>query len=333
MYGRYPQLRMRRLRQNAATRNLTGSALPPLQKMLWPVFVIEGTARKEPIDSLPGQYLSALDPLLKALETVGASGVHGILLFGHIDSARKDIRGAYAYCEDGLVQRAVRKIRDTFPRMLVFTDVCLCGYTDHGHCGPVDATGIVNNDETNLLLAQTAVSHAAAGAHGVAPSAMMDGQVTAIRQALAENGLDDTILMSYSTKFASAMYGPFRDAAGSAPSHGDRTAYQAPYTDARQAIRESLLDEAEGADILMVKPALFYLDIINRIRNESHLPLAAYNVSGEYAMIHAAARNGWGDLHAMAREALTSIGRAGADIIITYWANQYSEIFDSRNAS
>ena len=236
----------------------------------------------------------------------------------------------YAYRDQGLVQQAVRKVRGRFPELLIFTDVCLCGYTDHGHCGPLNEDGSVDNDTANEILSKTAVSHAAAGADGVAPSAMMDGQVLAIRKALSESKFDDTLIMSYSTKFASAMYGPFREAAGSTPAQGDRRTYQAPYNDIRQALRESRMDEDEGADILMVKPSLFYLDVIAKVREMTHLPLAAYNVSGEYSMLIASAEQGWGNLKAMVRESITAVARAGADIIISYWANRYREVLGGR---
>ncbi|MBT3192250.1 MAG: porphobilinogen synthase, partial [Verrucomicrobia bacterium] len=216
------------------------------------------------------------------------------------------------------------------PELLLITDVCLCAYTSHGHCGPLHAGGDVDNDAANDLLAKVALSHAAAGADVVAPSAMMDGQVAAIRGALDTEQYNDTILMSYSSKFASSMYGPFREAEKSSPQHGDRQGYQASYADLRSALRESQEDEAEGADILMVKPALLYLDIITRVRDMTDLPVAAYNVSGEYAMLHATADRGWGDLYPMARESIAALGRAGTDIFISYWANQYREVLGGR---
>jgi porphobilinogen synthase len=217
-------------------------------------------------------------------------------------------------------------LKAEFPQLPVFTDVCLCGATSHGHCGPLK-NGTVDNDAALPLLAKAALAHAAAGADGVAPSAMMDGQVAAIRRALEQAGFSETVLMSYSTKFASALYGPFREAADSSPQSGDRRAYQLPANDLRAALREAQLDEAEGADILMVKPATFYLDVISEVRKQSQLPLAAYNVSGEYAMLHALAQSGGGDLYALVRENLLAIRRAGADLLITYWADQYNRIF------
>jgi porphobilinogen synthase len=220
----------------------------------------------------------------------------------------------------------VRRVRTACPGLALFTDVCLCAYTCHGHCGPVNARGDVDNDAALAALARVAGAHAEAGATAVCPSAMMDGQVQAIRRALDDAGRTDTLVMSYSTKFASSFYGPFREAGGSAPRHGDRRSYQASYGDPRRALLESALDEAEGADILMVKPALCYLDVIAQLRGRTDLPIAAYNVSGEYAMLHATAERGWGDLAGMARESLTAIARSGADIIISYWADRYNEV-------
>ena len=225
------------------------------------------------------------------------------------------------------MQEAIQVLKKEFPHLVVMTDVCLCAYTSHGHCGPLNPTGDVDNDPALDQLAEIALSHARSGADCVAPSAMMDGQVQAIRKGLDEGGFQDTLLMSYSTKFASSMYGPFREAEQSAPGKGDRQGYQQSYRDPRQAVRESIFDEDEGADILMVKPALYYLDIISKLREQTDLPLAAYNVSGEYSMIHASADRGWGDLRAMARESVAAISRAGTDIIISYWANRYDELF------
>ena len=322
----FPDVRLRRLRRTPQLRQMLNMPLPGPEKFMWPVFVREGTNVAEPIDSMPGQFRYSIDAVLKAIEPVAASGVNSVLVFGLPDPSDKDDCGLPAAAPDGIVQRAVRAIKVEYPELLVFTDVCLCAYTSHGHCG-VLCNGDVENDPTLDILAKTAVSHAEAGADGVAPSAMMDGQVAAIRQGLAEAGLGDRILMSYSTKFASAMYGPFRDAEQSAPQKGDRQGYQAPYADLDQALRESELDVAEGADILMVKPALFYLDIVRAIKDEFRLPLAVYNVSGEYAMHIAMAERGWGDLKPMVRESTTALVRAGADILISYWANQYNDIF------
>jgi porphobilinogen synthase len=326
MFMGFPDVRLRRLRRTAALRAMFDAAPLPPASLVWPVFLVEGENRVEPIASMPGQNRCSADELVRALEPVAAQGVGGVLLFGQTEGD-KDEGGSAAFDEKGVVQQALPRIKRAYPDMVVMTDVCLCAYTRHGHCGPIGRDGNVDNDAANGLLARVAVSHAAAGADVVAPSAMMDGQVAAIREALAENGLDDTLLMSYSTKFASSMYGPFRDAENSAPSSGDRKGYQASYGNLRAALRESRFDEAEGADLLMVKPALFYLDVITRVREQTELPLAAYNVSGEYSMLQAAAERGYGDLYAMARESLTAINRAGADIILSYWAPFYTRIF------
>lgn len=323
----YPEIRLRRLRRTQSLRRMFDAPLPGPEKFIWPVFVMEGKRRQEPIDAMPGQSRMSIDVLLVELARVVRMGVGGILIFGLPAEKAKDLTGQAAYHEHGVVPRAVRAIRREFPDLVIFTDVCLCAYTRHGHCGPLAAAGDVDNDKANAILAKVAVAHAAAGADGVAPSAMMDGQVRTIRAALTAAGLPQVLLMSYSSKFASAMYGPFRAAEKSAPQAGDRRGYQASYRDLRQAIRESLLDEAEGADLLMVKPALFYLDIIARLRAATRLPIAAYNVSGEYSMLIAAAERGWGDLRAMVREATLAIARAGADLIISYWAGRYDEIF------
>jgi len=276
--------------------------------------------------SMPGQNRLSVDMLLRALEPAAAQGIGGVILFGQTES-EKDEGGSGAYDACGVVQRAVPAIKRAFPELVVMTDVCLCAYTAHGHCGPLDRQGQVDNDAAVELLARVAVSHAAAGADVVAPSAMMDGQVAAIRASLNENGFEKTLLMAYSTKFASSMYGPFRDAENSTPSAGDRKGYQASYRNLRAALRESDFDEEEGADILMVKPALFYLDVLARMRERTELPVAAYNVSGEYSMLIAAADRGWGDLIDMAHESLMALDRAGADLLISYWAPRYREIF------
>jgi len=326
----FPEVRLRRLRSTPALRRMLSLSVPGPEKFVWPVFVTGGTGVREPIEAMPGQNRVSVDVLPDELAAAADAGIGGVLLFGVADDAHKDDTGTPAFDDNGLVQHAVRSVRRTLPDMLVFTDVCLCAYTSHGHCGPLDAEGDVENDAANAVLAKVAVSHAAAGAHVVAPSAMMDGQVQAVRSALDAAGLAQTLVMSYSTKFASHMYGPFRQAECSAPQKGDRRGYQAPFGDLRQALRESELDEQEGADILMVKPALFYTDVIARLRDRTDLPIAAYNVSGEYAMLIAAAERGWGDLHGMVRESTTALARAGADIILSYWAGRYNEIFGER---
>lgn len=322
----FPEVRLRRLRRTPAIRRLFDTPVPPASKFVWPVFVVEGERRCEPIASMPGQNRLSVDSLLRALEPAAAQGIGGVLLFGQTEG-EKDAGGSGAYDERGVVQRAVPAIKRAFPELVVMTDVCLCAYTAHGHCGPLDRLGEVDNDASVGLLARVAVSHAAAGADVVAPSAMMDGQVAAIRAALDENNFEQTLLMAYSTKFASSMYGPFRDAENSSPSAGDRKSYQTSYRHLRAALRESDFDEEEGADILMVKPALFYLDVLSKLRERTELPLAAYNVSGEYSMLIAAAERGWGDLVGMVRESLVALDRAGADLMLSYWAPRYREIF------
>ncbi|MDI6773857.1 MAG: porphobilinogen synthase [Verrucomicrobiota bacterium] len=322
----YPHSRMRRLRRTPEIRRLLDQTMPGPERFLWPVFVAPGNGRKDAIGAMPGQFRYSHDRLLEALEQPVKTGIGGILIFGVPGDRAKDNSGTSAADPHGVVQEAVRAVRRNYPSLPVFTDVCLCAYTDHGHCGPLNATGQVDNDAANAMLAKIAVSHAQAGADAVAPSAMMDGQVTTIRAALDGAGFTDTILMSYSTKFASSFYGPFREAEASAPKSGDRRGYQASFGNARQALLESMLDEKEGADILMVKPAALYLDVIARLRDRTDLPIAAYNVSGEYSMLIAAADRGWGDLRAMARESVAAMVRAGADILISYWAGRYEEV-------
>ena len=321
----FPEIRLRRLRRTPALRRLFDQPFPAASKFVWPLFLVEGEKRREAIDAMPGQYRLSMDELLRAVEPAVKQGIGGVLLFGQTEGV-KDAAGSGAFDPKGVVQRAIPLLKRAFPDLVVMTDVCLCAYTDHGHCGPLDHHGHVDNDASCELLARVALSHAVAGADVVAPSAMMDGQIQAIRQALMENDLHDTLLMAYSTKFASSLYGPFREAENSAPSAGDRKSYQASYANPRAALRESELDEAEGADLLMIKPTLYYLDLLAEIRARTDLPVAAYNVSGEYSMIHAAAQRGWGDLTAMARESLMAIDRAGADLILSYWAPFYKEL-------
>ncbi len=323
----FPEIRLRRLRRTESLRKMFGQPLPGPEKFVWPVFLREGTRVDEPVSAMPGQSRLSADVLLMKLEPVVESGIGGVLLFGQTEPSRKDASGTEAFNEKGVVQEAIPLIKNAFPQLTVFTDVCLCAYTDHGHCGPLDRKGEVDNDAALERLQKVAVSHAAAGADCVAPSAMMDGQVLAIREALDEEDLIDTLLMGYSSKFASSLYGPFREAGQSTPGKGDRQGYQAPYHDLRQALRESEMDEDEGADILMVKPALMYLDVIQRLRECTRLPVAAYNVSGEYSMLMAQAERGWGDLRAMVRENMAAMQRAGTDIFISYWANQYDRFF------
>ena len=324
----YPEVRLRRLRRTAALRDMFAMARPGPEKFIWPVFVVEGRGVKEPISSMPGQFRMSADMLVEALGPVVDSGVRSILIFGVPGSgARKDEAGLSAADPGGVVQRAIPVIKAAYPDIVVFTDVCLCAYTSHGHCGPRSADGSVDNDAALEMLRRTALSHARAGADAVAPSAMMDGQVAQIRQALDEELFRDVMILAYSTKFASSFYGPFRDAENSAPSHGDRQGYQASFRDLSTALRESAFDEAEGADALMVKPASLYLDVIREVSARTLLPVMAYNVSGEYSMIHAAAARGWLNLHDAARESLYAIFRAGASQVISYWAPFYGEIF------
>ena len=325
----YPEVRLRRLRRTAALRDMFGMDAPSPAKFIWPVFVVPGSGRREAIDSMPGQFRLSADELVRELEPVVAQGVRSVLLFGQHEGEGKDECGTPAADPHGAVQSAIPVLRRAYPDLVILTDVCLCAYTAHGHCGPHDPDGDIDNDAACEMLTRVAVSHARAGADGVAPSAMMDGQVAAIRQALDDEGFKKTLLIAYSTKFASQMYGPFRDAENSAPSQGDRQGYQASYRDPRTALRESAFDEAEGADALMVKPALFYLDLIREVSRRSLLPVMAYNVSGEYSMVHAAAEKGYCDLYATARESLTAIFRAGATQVISYWAPFYGKIFAS----
>jgi len=315
--GGFPAVRLRRLRRTTALRELVQETRLSVKDLIYPLFIIEGRGTRQEIESMPGQYRWSLDLLPAEVEAIARLGIRAVLLFGI--PAHKDEVGSGAWAEDGIIQRAVKLIKGLVPDLTVICDVCLCEYTSHGHCGVV-RDGYVQNDETLELLARTAVSQAAAGADIVAPSDMMDGRVGAIRRALDEAGFGQVTIMAYSAKYASAFYGPFREAAGSAPQFGDRRAYQMDPPNVREALREVELDIAEGADIIMVKPALAYLDVIRVVRQRFDHPLAAYNVSGEYAMVKAAARNGWLDERRAALEILYGIKRAGADLIITYHA-------------
>jgi porphobilinogen synthase len=289
--------------------------------LILPLFVTGGTGRRKAIASMPGVEQTSVDELLRDAEAALRLGLGGILLFGIPDE--KDEIGSSGFAEDGVVQRAVRLLKRELPELLIVTDVCLCEYTSHGHCG-VLVNGDVDNDATLPLLARVAASHAAAGADVVAPSDMMDGRVFAIRAALDEAGHHQTAILSYAVKYASSFYGPFRDAAESAPTEGDRRSAQMDPANVREALREARLDVEEGADMLMVKPAFAYLDVIWRVKQETGLPLAGYHVSGEYSMIEAAAARGWIDGERAHREALTAIRRAGADFIVSYWARQFA---------
>jgi len=297
--------------------------------LVYPLFTLHGRGVREPIASMPGQFRLSIDELLKECKDAASMGIPAVLLFGI--PQEKDERGSEAYAEDGIIQQAVRAVKETIPDLLVITDVCLCEYTSHGHCGVVE-DGRVRNDPTLELISRTALSHVEAGADMVAPSDMMDGRVAAIREALDESGYQEAPIMAYSAKYASAFYGPFRDAAGSAPQFGDRRAYQMDPANAVEAMREVALDVDEGADIVMIKPALAYLDIISRVKTEFGLPVAAYSVSGEYAMIRAAGQLGWIDEERVMVEALTGIRRAGADIIITYFAKDLARLIEQGRA-
>jgi porphobilinogen synthase len=313
----FPTVRMRRLRRTDALRRMVRETTLAVDDLILPLFVMPGRGVRQPIASMPGHFQFSLDEVAREAREVQALGVPAVLLFGL--PATKDPLGSEAYAPDGIVQDAVRAVKDAAPDLVVITDVCLCEYTSHGHCGVVE-DGYVLNDPSLELLARTAVSHVEAGADIVAPSDMMDGRVGAIRQALDAAGHVNTPVMAYAAKFASAFYGPFREAADSAPQFGDRRAYQMDSANAREALREVALDVAEGADLIMVKPALAYLDLVWRVREQFGLPVVAYSVSGEYAMVKAAGQLGWIDERAIALEQLTGIRRAGADLIITYFA-------------
>lgn len=317
--SRFPRLRLRRMRDTAALRSLAQETRISVSDFIYPVFVTHGRGVRNPIDPMPGMYQLSLDNLIAEVGEVAALGIDAVLLFGL--PANKDPEGTEAYEPNGIVQEAVRVIKQTVPEMLVITDVCLDEFTDHGHCGVIK-NGRVDNDATLELLARMAVCQAAAGADVVAPSAMMDGQVASIREGLDDNGFDHLPIMAYSAKYASSFYGPFRVAADSAPQFGDRRGYQMDTANSREALREIRMDIDEGADMIMVKPALAYLDVISRARREFGYPMAAYNVSGEYAMVKAAAENEWIDGQRITLEILTAIKRAGADMIISYHAKE-----------
>ncbi|HEX9937552.1 MAG TPA: porphobilinogen synthase [Longimicrobium sp.] len=319
--SRYPGYRPRRLRRTGALRALVRETEVSPGDLILPLFAVPGEGVRRAIDSMTGVEQTSPDQLLNDAEEALALGLGGVLLFGVPD--HKDERGSGAWRDDGIVQTAVRLLKRELPELVVITDVCLCEYTSHGHCGIV-VGGDVDNDETVPLLARTAVSHAAAGADVVAPSDMMDGRVGAIRAALDTAGFAHTSILSYAAKYASAFYGPFRDVAESAPAFGDRRTAQMDPGNVEEALREVRLDIEEGADMVMVKPALAYLDVIRRVKDETGYPVCAYHVSGEYAMIEAAARLGWIDGPRAHEEALTAIRRAGADLVISYWARQFA---------
>jgi porphobilinogen synthase len=318
----FPVTRMRRLRRNETLRGMVRENRLAREDLILPLFVVEGSGVREAVASMPGVYRHSVDQVVLEAKRVADLGVPGVILFGIPNE--KDARGSGADDPDGIVQRASRAIADSLPSLCVITDVCLCEYTDHGHCGLLDGEE-VDNDASLERLARTAVSHARAGASIVAPSDMMDGRVAAIRRELDANGFEEVAILSYAAKYASAFYGPFREAAESTPEFGDRRGYQMDPPNRREALREMRLDLEEGADMLMVKPAMAYLDILADARREFEVPLAAYHVSGEYSMIKAAGERGWLDAERAMEEALVSIKRAGADLILTYAAADLAE--------
>jgi porphobilinogen synthase len=323
----FPTVRLRRTRQTDKLRGLVRETHLSVDQLIYPLFIAEGIGEPQAISSMPGIVQWPLEHLGHEAERIAHLGIPAVLLFGI--PTDKDEVGSQAYHAEGIIQRAIRRIKDATPDTVVITDVCLCEYTSHGHCGVIH-NGYVQNDESLKLLAEMALSHVEAGADMVAPSDMMDGRVGAIRHTLDEHGFSQTPIMAYSAKYASGFYGPFREAAQSAPQFGDRRSYQMDPANVREALREIDLDIAEGADIVMVKPALAYLDVIRRVREHCDLPIAAYNVSGEFAMIKAAAQNGWIDERRITMEVLTGIRRAGADIIITYFAPTVAEWLQSQ---
>jgi len=327
--SKFPNLRLRRMRRTDSIRNLTRETSLSVDDLICPVFVIHGQNVREEITPIPGYYHLSLDQLPREINEIANLGIHAVLLFGLPDY--KDPQGSGAYASNGIIQNAIRVAKREAPGLTVVTDVCLCEYTNHGHCGILDDSG-VNNDQTLGLLSRIALSHGEAGADIVAPSAMMDGQVGAIRAALDKNNLSDLPIMAYSAKYASSFYDPFRVAADSTPITGDRRSYQMDSGNVREAMREIRLDLEEGADIIMIKPALAYLDVIARARREFEEPLCAYNVSGEYSMVKAAEHLGWIDGNHIALEVLTGIKRAGADIIISYHAKEVAQMLQEAHS-
>jgi porphobilinogen synthase len=319
----YPEYRPRRLRRTESLRALIRETTLSMKHLIYPLFIIHGRGIKRPIEAMPGCYQFSVDMVVKEAKEVIDLGINAVILFGLPE--KKDPRGSHAWIKSGVVQKAIAAIKKSVPDLLVVTDVCLCEYTSHGHCG-VLSNGRIDNDATLELLAKVALSHARAGADIVAPSDMMDGRVGAIREAFDEHGFDQVPILSYAVKYASSFYGPFREAAECAPKSGDRRSYQMDPANAREAMREAMLDLEEGADILMVKPAMPYLDIIYLLRQEFTLPIAAYQVSGEYSMIKAASSKGWLDEASVMKESILSIRRAGADVIITYFAKDMARV-------
>ncbi len=326
----FPEYRPRRLRRTEALRSMVREASISKEHLIYPLFITPGKKMKQAISSMPGVFQMSVDMAVEEAKEAHDLGLPAVLLFGLPE--KKDARGSHAWIKSGIVQKAVSSIKKAVPDLIVITDVCLCEYTSHGHCGLVvkdKARGsdsvMIDNDATLELLQKVALSHARAGADMVAPSDMMDGRVGAIREALDDNGYEDIPIMSYAVKYASSFYGPFRDAAECAPQFGDRSSYQMDTANSREALREAALDMEEGADILMVKPGMPYLDIIAILRQEFTLPIAAYQVSGEYAMVKAAAQNGWLDEKRVVQESLLCFRRAGADVIITYFAKDFAK--------
>jgi len=322
----FPVHRMRRLRTNETIRRMVRETTLSIDDLIYPLFIVHGKDQKNPIGSMPGIFQWSHDRLPEEILEIKSLGIPAVLLFGIPE--HKDAVGSSAWEEHGVVQEGIKIIKDIYPELMIITDVCMCEYTDHGHCGLLNADGYVNNDATLDLLAKEALSHVEAGCDMIAPSDMMDGRVGYLRRCLDDNGYEQVPIMSYAAKYASGFYGPFRDAAGSTPGFGDRKSYQMDPANVREALREVELDIEEGADIIMVKPALAYLDVIREVRASINLPMAAYNVSGEYSMIKAAAAQGWLDEERITLEVLTSIRRAGADMIITYSAKDAAKILE-----
>ena len=323
----FPEYRSRRLRKNENIRRMVRETRLSVDDLVYPLFVVPGTGVKNLIPPMPGIFQFSIDNLVHEIKEIRELNIPAVILFGIPE--KKDEMGSEAYAKNGIVQQAIMAAKDKVPDILIITDVCLCEYTTHGHCGVIK-DGDVDNDATLDLLAKTALSHVENGSDIVAPSDMMDGRVAVIREILDENGFEHIPIMSYAVKYASSFYGPFRLAAESAPQFGDRRSYQMDPANGQEAIREAILDIEEGADIIVIKPALSYLDIIYRIREITHLPIAAYNVSGEYAMIKAAAKNDWIDGDRVMMESLLSVKRAGADIILTYFAKEAAQLLGSR---
>jgi porphobilinogen synthase len=319
-------IRPRRLRRTPTIRRMVKETLLSIDDLIYPIFVKHGKGERQPISSMVGHYRLSVDELVKEVAEVWSLAIPAVILFGL--PKKKDELGSEAYARDGIVQQAVAAIKERVPELVVVTDVCLCEYTDHGHCGIVE-DGHVDNDATLEILSRIGLSHAKAGADFVAPSDMMDGRVKAIRDTLERDGFKDTGILAYAVKYASSFYGPFRDAADCTPQFGDRAGYQMDPANAREALKEAFIDVEEGADIIMIKPALPYLDIIHQVRENIDLPIAAYNVSGEYAMVKAADQNGWIAGEKVMMEMLLSIKRAGADVILTYFAKEVAKSLDS----